>query len=146
MKKYIFMCFVIMAIVFTGCNGSSNNQQEKSSENIEKNNYVFDDVNNIEKIETINYVGERLSSNNSEYISKVVALLKQLKLERKDDKKDIDADGQMWFRIVQEEDESIEITYASDYLLVNDICYLTQDSDIMSQVEDIIMDFDLVSK
>lgn len=140
------MCFVIMAIVFTGCSGSSNNQQEKSSENIEKNNYVFDDVNNIEKIETINYVGERLSSNNSEDISKVVALLKQLKLERKDDKKDIDADGQMWFRIVQEEDESIEITYASDYLLVNDICYLTQDSDIMSQVEDIIMDFDLVSK
>ena len=94
----------------------------------------------------MNYAGERLSSNNSEYISKVVALLKQLKLERKDDKKDIDADGQMWFRIVQEEDESIEITYASDYLLVNDICYLTQDSDIMSQVEDIIMDFDLVSK
>ena len=141
-KNYALMFLVIMLIVFTGCDGFSNNKQDKSSKNIEKNNDLFDDINNVEKIETINYQGERLSSSKAEDITRIVTLFKQLKLERNDDEKDVNADGQLWIRIVQEEDESIEIIYASDYLIVNDRCYLIQDSDIMEQIEDIVMQFE----
>lgn len=147
-KRKIFISTLCILIACSGCSGFSSKESEYDetkgeSKEYEVNNDVFSNLENVSSAHVYSCISGELCTKKRKEITHLVSLLQSICLESIDEQ-DM-ADGQINFWFNEGEENVMDVINYGGYICANGKWYFTEDTDIMDEVEDILMSFEKVT-